>query len=630
MPMQHLAGPNPALGFGIALAVGMLAQVLARHLLVPGIVLLLAAGVIVGPDALGLVHPDDLGGAVRIIVNFAVAIILFEGGMHLDIRRLRAEALVIRRLVTIGAVLTSALATVAAKFIMGWDWRLSTLFGTLVIVTGPTVVTPLLRRLHVKQPASTILEAEGVLIDPIGAIIAVVTLELLYFADTSSMSTFAKPAWVLLGGAGIGLVAGLAIGLLLKPRRLVPEGLENVLVLSLVVAVFQLSETFLPESGLTAVVVAGIIVGNMRSRVAQGLLEFKEQLTTMLIGLLFVLLAADVRLAQVVALGWPAIITVAALMFVVRPLVVWICTVNANLSLRERAFIASIAPRGIVAAAVASLFAEVISARGEPGGPELRALVFLVIAVTVTVHGLTGGLIARLLRVRRPAAQGYAILGANPLAFALGRLLREEQPEVVLIDSNPDHVLAAQGMGFRAIYGQGLQNSVLARADLDSRLGCIALTPNAEVNLLWANRVRSETRTPHVWVALHAGPRCLPADSVHEAGATVLFGRGQPIETWAGWIESGEATIERWRFARASADNEVFDEDGVDERDLLLSMTIRRPGRVRPVDDETTFRERDESDVAILESRRAEAEAWLSEQGWVPVDAPKPAVSEPV
>jgi NhaP-type Na+/H+ or K+/H+ antiporter len=629
--MQHLAGPNPALGFGIALAAGMLAQVIARHLLMPGIVLLLAVGVVCGPDVLGLVRPDDLGGAVRIIVNFAVAIILFEGGMHLDIRRLRAEALVIRRLVTIGALLTGAAGTLAAKYIMGWDWRLSTLFGTLVIVTGPTVVTPLIRRLRVKQPVSTILEAEGVLIDPIGAIIAVVTLELLYFGDFTSVSTFAKPAWVLLGGAGIGLAAGLAIGFLLKPRQLVPEGLENVLVLSLVVAGFQLSETFLPDSGLAAVVVAGIVVGNMRTRVAQGLLEFKEQLTTMLIGLLFVLLAADVRLAEVAMLGWPAVVTVAVLMLVVRPLVVWICTVNANLSFRERAFIASIAPRGIVAAAVASLFAEVITARGEAGGTELRGLVFLVIAVTVTIHGLTGGLVARLLRVRRPAAQGYAILGANPLAFALGRLLREEQPEIVLIDSNPDRVLAAQRMEFRAIYGQGLQTTVLARAEPDSRLGCIALTPNEEVNLLWANRVRSETRTPRVWVGLRSGPRSLPPESVHEAGAVVLFGRGQAVDAWARRLDSREATIERWRFIRAVEDeDQAFDDETVDERDMLLVLTIRRPGRIRPVDDETTFRERDEADIAILEARREEAEAWLQQQGWVPVDARSPALSEPV
>jgi len=627
--MEHLVGPSAALGFAVALAVGMLAQVIARHLLMPGIVLLLAAGVVFGPDVLDLVRPEDLGPAVQIIVNFAVAIILFEGGMHLDIRRLRAEALVIRRLVTIGAVLTAAGGTLAAKFIMGWDWRLSTLFGTLVIVTGPTVVTPLIRRLRVKQPVSTILEAEGVLIDPIGAIIALVTLELLYVGRITSMGVLAKPAWVLLGGAAIGLIAGLAIGFLLKPRQLIPEGLENVLVLSLVIAIFQLSETVLPDSGLTTVVVAGIVVGNMRTRVAQGLLEFKEQLTTMLIGLLFVLLAADVRLAEVVALGWPAVLTVATLMFVVRPIVVLICTLNANLSFRERAFIASIAPRGIVAAAVASLFSEVISARGEPGGSELRALVFLVIAVTVTVHGLTGGLIARLLRVRRPSAQGYAILGANPLAFALGRLLREEQPEIVMIDSNPDRVLAAQRMEFRAIYGQGLQTSVLARAELDSKLGCIALTPNEEVNLLWANRVRSETRTPRVWVALRSGPRSLPPDSVHEADAVVLFGGGQPVDAWARRIESGEVAIERWRFVRAAADDEAFDDEGIDERELLLMLTVRRPGRIRPVDDETTFRERDEADIAILEARRQDAEDRLRQQGWVPIEVTKAAVGEP-
>lgn len=633
--MEQVADASAALVFGLALAIGMAAQVLARHIQMPGIVVLLACGVVFGPDALGIVVPDTLGGAVQTIVGIAVAIILFEGGLNLDLRRLRAEATAIRRLVTIGAIITGVGGTAAAHYLMGWDLRMSVLFGSLVIVTGPTVVTPLLRRLRVKQSVSTILEAEGVLIDPIGAIIAVVALEFLFpIEGSAAASTLARPAIVLGGGVLLGVAGGIAITLMLRPKGLIPEGLENVLVLSLVVVLFEVSDAMIHESGLAAVVAAGMVVGNMRTRLLRNLLEFKEQLTVLMIGLLFVLLAADVRLANVHALGWPAVWTVAALMLVVRPIQAWLCTVRTELAANERAFIAFLAPRGIVAAAVASLFADTIEARGLEGGLELRALVFVVIAATVTINGLTGGFVARALNVRRPGASGYAILGANGLSSALAGLLRQDQPNVVLIDSNPDRVLAAQRSGFRTLYGQGLHASVLARAEIDSKLGCIALTPNEEVNLLWASKVRAETRAPRVYVALRPGPRSIPSGDVHEAGAVVLFSKGIPVTTWSERLDNGEATVERWRLGRSSAvaqkepsadaQNEWAagqEHDRADgPEDALLMLTVRRPGGIRPASDETPYRERDEADIAIVEAGRERAESWLRENGWVAIE----------
>jgi NhaP-type Na+/H+ or K+/H+ antiporter len=601
---------------------GAVVQVIARHLQLPGIVLLLAAGVLVGPDVLGIVQPRLLGPtAMDAIVGFAVAIILFEGGMNLDARRLRAEAKSIRRLITIGALITAAGATLAAHYIMAWDWRLSTLFGTLVIVTGPTVITPLLRRIKVKHSVSTILEAEGVLIDPIGAIIAFVALELLYSNETNLVGAIGTTALVLGTGGMIGIFGGIVLALVLRRPRLVPEGLENIFVLSLVVALFQVSEVVRPESGLAAVTLAGSAVGNVRTRVTQELLEFKEQLTIMMIGLLFVLLAADVRVAGVQALGLPALATVAVLMFVVRPIQVLACTFGAKLRPRERAFIAFLAPRGIVAAAVASLFAQQLTMRGVQGGEDLRGLVFLVIAVTVTVQGLSGGMVARLLHVRRPSENGYVILGANALARTLAKLLREEQPVIVFIDSNPDRVLAAERDGFKVVFGQGLQARVLGRAELASRLGAIGLTPNEEVNLLFANKVRAETRAPSVWVALRQGHRSVQAENVHEARARTLFGRGQPLDVWSERLEEGTATLERWRCEGAGELSDAQAPD-VDERGTLLMLTVRRRNRVRPVDDEERPRTKDEVDVLIAEEHRAAAMAWLELRGYVPVLQP--------
>lgn len=612
--MTNIAS-NPALTVGIALAAGVVAQVAARHMQMPSIVLLLIAGVLLGPDVAGVVQPGQLGEGIHMLVGFAVAVILFEGGMNLDLRRLRAEALPIRRLVTIGALITAAGATLAAHFLMGWEWRLAALFGTLVIVTGPTVVGPLLRRLRVKEPVNTILQAEGVLIDPIGAIIAVVALEVLYAEGATMQAALGSAASKLGTGAVIGLVAGLGIAWVLRMRRVVPTGLENIFVLSLVIVLYQLSDTIQPESGLGAVTVAGVVVGNARSRVMRELIDFKEQLTVLMIGLLFVLLAADVRLVEVQALGWRAGATVAALILLVRPAQVFLSTLGSRLSVRERLFIATMAPRGIVAAAVASLFAQQLAARGLPDGDPLRALVFVVIAVTVTLHGLTGAFIANRLGLRRPSGNGYVILGANGLARALARALMDDGHEVVLIDSQAERAQSAERDGFTVMHGQGLQTGVLAKVDPTSRIGFVGLTPNEEVNLLFAKTVRDETREPELYVALLEGHASVEPEHVHEAHASMLFGGKRPLDLWADRFDQGTARLEWWRRTEWPAPKEDA-EESPRARNWVLFLAVRRRARIHPFNEETTLGAREDVAVAVWDDRRAEVRAWMEAQGW--------------
>jgi len=443
--LEHLVVPDAALTVAWSLLAGVVAQSLARHLRLPGIVLLLAAGVLLGPDGLGLVHPAMLGPGLSVLVSFAVAVVLFEGGLNLDLRRLRREANTIRRLVVLGALITGLGGAVAARFLMGWPWFLSLLFGSLVIVTGPTVITPLLRRIKVRRSVATILEAEGVLIDPVGAIIAILVLEVvLNSADPGGGSELASFAMRVGVGAVVGVVGGLVRAVLLRFRKLVPEEMQNVFALAMVFVIFQTSDAIQHESGILAVTVAGLIFGNLGSKALRELKEFKEQLTLMLIGLLFVLLAADVRVHQVMALGKAGLLTVVALMVLVRPLNILVCTWGTSLTWRQRLFLSWLAPRGIVAAAMATLFAQSLSRAGMPGGEDLKALVFMVIAVTVLIQGLTGGWLARALGLRRPSNQGYVILGANPLALALGDGLGASGEEVVFVDTNPEHCHEAQ------------------------------------------------------------------------------------------------------------------------------------------------------------------------------------------
>ncbi len=394
---------DPALTVALALAAGIVAQAAARHLRVPGIVLLLAAGVLLGPDVLGLVRPASLGDNLHMVVGMAVAVVLFEGGLNLQLERLREEAAVIRRLITWGVLVTGSGGAMLAHWVMGWPWEIAVLFGTLVTVTGPTVITPLLRRIRVTRSVHTIAEAEGVLIDPIGAIVAVVALEVVLETTLggAALDLLGVPYRLGIGGA-VGIAGGFFIALLLRREDWVPEGLENVFTLALVLALYEVSDAIAHETGLLAVVVAGFVVGNMETRVQQELMEFKEQLTVLLIGLLFVLLSADVRVASVAELGWPGALTVLGLMLVVRPLDVGVCTLGSELDVREKTFLSWLAPRGIVAAAVSSLFARRLAEAGVEGGEALVALVFLVIAATVLVQGGTVGLVAERLGLRLP------------------------------------------------------------------------------------------------------------------------------------------------------------------------------------------------------------------------------------
>ena len=609
---------DPSLTIALAIAAGMTAQVVARHLRLPGLVVLLGAGVLLGPDGLGAVRPETLGSALHTLVGFAVAVILFEGGMALDGVHLRRQARSIRQLVTWGALVTAVGATLAARSILDWPWRTAALFGTLVIVTGPTVVTPLLRRIRVTPRVATVLEAEGVFGDAIGALLAVVALDVVLTPFTGTSLAYGVGALALkLGtGAAIGLLGGFLLAALLRAPRLIPEGLENVSTLSIVLLIYQGSNAVLPESGIAAAIVAGLVVGNLPSRVDRDLRHFKEQLTVLLIGMLFVLLAADVRLDEVRALGWPGIATVAALMFVVRPLNAAVGTWGSDLSVKERLFVAWIAPRGIVAAAVSSLFAESLAAAGIPGGRELRALVFLTIAATVVVQGLSGGLVASRLGLRRQPS-GYVVLGASGLGLALARLLRDAGLEAILVDSNPEAHRRAEAEGFVALHGSALEEEMLARMAIADRLGAFAVTTNDEVNLLFARIVRREHRVARVWVALRLGQQSVRSEMLDRLGVRLLFGAPRRLEVWSGWLDGGAAEIRSWRKIR-SVEPSL---DGVTDQEDLLPLAVRRGEILLPMDEALRPQVGDELHAAVVLAERERIEAILDAAGWEPAAA---------
>jgi len=610
-------GPDPVLTIALALTAGVLAQALARHLRLPGIVLLLATGVALGPDLLGWIRPGSLGPALGAVTGFAVAVILFDGGLNLDRRRLRGQARTIYLLLSVGVVVTALGAALASRLLLGWSWRLAALFGSLVTVTGPTVITPLLRRVRVRGNLATILEAEGVLVDAIGAVLAVVTLEIVLQPSGAALAHGAVEAPVrLAAGLLAGGVGGAVLALLLRRRRLVPDDYQNILSLAWAVLVYQLGNVLVPESGIMAAIVAGAVVGNAHPHGERELKEFKEQLTTLVIGLLFILLAADVRVAEVTGLGRRGLAVAGALMLVVRPLSIALCTIGSGLRARERLFLAWMAPRGIVAAAVASLFHQQLAAAGDPGGGELRAMVFLVIAATVVFQGATAAPVAGLLGVRRPSDDGYVILGAHPLARLVARLLQQGGHAVQLVDNNGHWINQGVEEGLPAVTGNGLEERTLLRARVDTRRGAIGLTTNESVNLLFARKCRQEYKVPHVYAVLQRANASLDAAMAGAEDVHVLGGVEIDLELWSVRVRRGRATASVWRRATDGGEPPLITEQWTSR---LVPLVWRLGRRCGPVDE--TTRPVGELLVwwMIADEHADEARRWLADRGWEPV-----------
>jgi NhaP-type Na+/H+ or K+/H+ antiporter len=610
---------DPKLTFALALLAGMFAQAMARHLRLPGIVLLLLVGVSLGPDGLGWIQPRQLGSGLYAIVDFAVAIILFEGGLNLELSRLRREGTAIRRLITFGALITLGGGALAVHVWLGWGLMEALLFGALVVVTGPTVVGPLVSELRLKPRVSTVLEAEGVLIDPIGAILAVVILRLVLSGDPGSLLLEQSGVGLarIAAGSVFGIAAGFVLARMLRISRLLPDGLENVSVLSGVLLLYAGAEALLSHSGVLAVTVAGVVVGNARTPVERDLREFKDQLTVMLIGLLFVILAADVRYEQVEALGLAGLGVVLTLIFVVRPLVVWICTVGSDLARGERLFIAWVAPRGIVAAAIASLVAVDLERAGIAGGVELRALVFLTIAVTVALAGLTAGPVGSMLGVRLRRRDTVAILSTQALSLALAEELRRGDVPVVLLDSNPAGVRRAEEAEFPVVYGNALQESVMQRARFGFVRTVVSLTANRTLNSVFVERARHRFGVPNGLVATSEAGVGLVSEQVESGAARIVFDGPHDVERWDVRGRRGDLSVEHFEYTPVEAEApmvEVSGSGGLDERFVIL--VVERDGVTVVMDAKWIFRPGDRVSIAMHVPEREEALRALGAKGF--------------
>ena len=492
-----MASATLVVSLALIVSLGVFAQWLSWRLRLPAILLLLLLGLLAGPlsgrftaDGNVLLDPNALFGDLLLpVVSLAVAVILFEGALSLRWEEIRACGWSVLALVSVGAFVTWFVVALAARYIMGLDPGLAVMLGAILMVTGPTVIAPLLRQLRPSGMLGSVLRWEGIIIDPLGAMFAVVTLGVL--ANASDAHLFSHTMLTILRivaiGACIGVPAGLGLSALLR-RYWVPDYLQNPLTLSLVLLAFAVSNMMQDESGLLTVTVIGAVMANQKGLRIRHIIEFKENLQVLLISSLFIVLAARLDVVAILDLGWATLGFLAVVLFVARPLAVLASTWWAeNLTWRERGLLMWIAPRGIVAAAVSAIVVlELEHLRIFPPGEAavLVSLTFVVIIGTVTIHGLTAYPIAVALGITQSNPQGTLIAGADRVGRALGRELQDLGFAVVLVDTNQNNLFSARRDGLATHQGNILSEQVQEELDFAGLGRLLCVTPNDEVNAL--------------------------------------------------------------------------------------------------------------------------------------------------
>lgn len=483
------------------LVFGIGAQWAAWRYKLPAILLLLISGILAGP-VFGFLDPDLLmGDLLTPFISVSVAIILFEGGLSLRFSELKEAGGIIGNLVSIGVLFTWVVISLSAHYILSFGWELSILLGAILVVTGPTVIIPLLRQVRPSGQVGSILKWEGIVIDPIGAMLAVLVFEVILATSVSAATSVAIMSIVktIVFGTLCGLGGAAVIYFLLK-RHALPDFLQNPVSLMVVVVVFTISNMLQHESGLWATTLMGVALANQKSAYIHHIIEFKENLRVLLLSTLFILLAARVELNELlVNLNWRMLIFVLIVILIARPLAVYASTIFSDISWREKIFLSWMAPRGVVAASISSIFAIGLTQNGFEEASQLVPIVFLVIIATVAIYGLPAAWVARKLGVAKPVPNGVVILGVKEWSIAVGKRIQNEGFKVLMADANINNALKARSQNLDTYHGNILSEFALEEIDLDGIGQLFAFTPNDEVNSLSALRFGEIFGRSHVY-----------------------------------------------------------------------------------------------------------------------------------
>jgi NhaP-type Na+/H+ or K+/H+ antiporter len=482
IPLMELAG---------IIITGISAQWLAWRLKLPSILLLMVFGFVAGPLT-GFLHPDSLmGPLLSPFISISLALILFEGGLSLKIADLIGTRIVVHNLLTIGVFTTWILASISAYLILGLNPLLSVLLGSILVVTGPTVITPLLLYVRPSGRVGSIVKWEGIMNDPIGAILAIIVLEGILASGPHEAALTAALGFIitLITGSSLGFLGAIIIIKVMKDY-LAPDRLLEVISLMLVVLVFTISELIMEESGLLAATLMGVVLANQNTVNIMPIIKFKEDLRTLLISLLFIILVARLPIDYFYYINSNSVLFLGSLIFIVRPAAVILSTRGLGLSWQEKVFIAWMAPRGIVAAAVASVFGLFLSEQGMPQSEMLAPVTFFVVAGTVAIYGLTAGPLARTLHLASKNQKGFLIAGASSWAREMASIIRDQGLPVLLVDTNSAEIAKAYQEGLPTYHGSIISESILDEIDISNLGHLMALTSDDMINSLAAIRFR--------------------------------------------------------------------------------------------------------------------------------------------
>ncbi|PXF62700.1 cation:proton antiporter [Kangiella spongicola] len=464
------------------LALGIGAQWLSWYLKQPSILLLLLIGIVIGP-VFGFFDPDQaLGDLLFPFISLGVAVILFEGSLTLEFHEVKSHGRVVQLLVSVGVLITITIVSLVAYFLFEMDPKIAILFGALVCVTGPTVIVPILRSVRPNKNISNILRWEGIIIDPIGAIAVVLVYEYIISGGSGdhALLVFGE---ILLISSVIGMIGAYVLAVLFK-KHLIPEYLRNVFALAFVLLLFSISNHIEHESGLLTVTIMGVALANWPKFEKDDLLDFKESLSLLLISVLFIVLAARLDLESLLSIGIPSLILLAVVMFVARPISVWASSIGSKLKLNEKLMISWIGPRGIVAAAISSLFAIKLEEYNLAGTEYLVPLVFVIIIGTVLIQSLGAKPIGNLLNVREASDNGVLIIGSNPVALKVAQSLRDSGFDVIMAHNNYTNISRARMEGVKTYFGNPVSDHADRNLDLIGFGHLFAMSMDRELNTL--------------------------------------------------------------------------------------------------------------------------------------------------
>jgi len=559
-------------GLALLAILGTSAQWFAWRFHLPSIILLSFAGLIIGPG-LGLFNPAEvLGSIMEPIIKLSVALILFEGGLNLHLHELKGTAKGVKRLASIGIILSWSGGTLAAHFIGGLSWQVSLIFGAIIVVTGPTVILPLLRQARLKRRPASFLKWEGIVNDPIGALLAVVVFEILISTGENASISFILSAFIT--SLTVASILGIGLGFFIAfafRRGQVPEFLKPNVISALVLGIYVVANAFHEEAGLLATTLFGVVIGNAKLKSIDEIRRHNEYIAVFLVSSVFLLLTANLDPVLIQQISWREILLVFSIIFIVRPITVFLSTIQADMTWQERSLSAWIAPRGVVAAAVAGVFGAAMTQHGYVDANKLVPTIFLLILSTVILHGLTIGWFSRRLHLSSTQTQGVLIVGASAWSTALAHELVALKIPCLLADSSWSRLRAARLAGLPVYYGEIMSERSEESLELIEMNYLLAATSNDAYNALVCMRFSPEFGRHQVFQLPTAVDENEPKSVSHTSRGAIAFQEDALHE------ELLHLYFKGWRFQKTkiteSYTYENYQQDAPEDR--MLIMLIR-------------------------------------------------------